>query len=310
MRIAAINTTAMLNTPILFLIFNRPHTTQRVFDRIREIQPKRLYVAADGARTHKAGEKERCEQTRAIIKQVDWPCEVKTLFRQENLGCQQAIYQGISWFFEQEEMGIILEDDCLTDLSFFPFCEELLLRYKDDERIGHIGALAQVPDLVAPDLSYDFCSIANIWGWASWRRVWKDVDLDFPFWKQEKARRSFLFCNKMEEAYFSSYLPDALNKRNGMNTWDTQYYCSLRLQHRLSIYPAVNLVENIGLGDPNATHTAQGVNNKFSHIYSHSLEFPLRHPRYILCNKTIDQKVVRHTFFSYKRWLRYLLKWF
>ena len=241
---------------------------------------------------------------------MDWPCEVKTLFRQENLGCQQAIYQGISWFFEQEEMGIILEDDCLPDPSFFPFCEELLIRYKDDERVGHIGGYTQVPDLVSPDLSYDFCSITNIWGWASWRRVWKDVDLDFPFWEQEKARRSFLFCNKMEEVYFSSYLPDAIYKRNGMNTWDTQYYCSLRLHHRLSIYPAVNLVENIGLGDPNATHLSSKKFIRKFYLPVKAMTFPLQHPRYMLPNKTINRKVVRYSFFSYKRIVRYLLKWF
>ncbi|MDE7150150.1 MAG: hypothetical protein K2O01_07080, partial [Bacteroidales bacterium] len=157
----------MFNTPVLFLIFNRPETTQRVFDRIREIQPTKLYVAADGPRTHKDGETERCGQTRDIIRQVDWPCEVKTLFRTENLGCKQAIYQGISWFFEQEEMGIILEDDCLPDLSFFPFCEELLIRYKDDPRIGHIGGNIQVQGLVPPGLTYDFCSVNHIWCWAT-----------------------------------------------------------------------------------------------------------------------------------------------
>lgn len=300
----------MLNTPILFIIFNNPDTTNRVLNRIREVQPKRLYVSADGARTHKIGEKELCEQTRALIKQVDWPCEVKTLFFDNNLGPQKAIHQGISWFFEQEEMGIILEHDCLPDLSFFPFCEELLIHYQDDERVGHIGGYAQVPGLVSPDLSYDFCSFANIWGFASWRRVWKDCDPDFLFWEQEKARRSSLFCNKMEKVYMSSYLPDVLHQKNGIHTWDAQYGYSLRAQHRLCIYPAVNLVQNIGLGDPNAAHTSSKKFVRKFYLPVKAMTFPLRHPRYILCNKTIDQKVVRHTFFSYKRWLRYLLKYF
>lgn len=297
----------MLDTPILFLIFNRPETTRRVFDRIREIQPKKLYVSADGPRAHKAGEAERCEQTRAIIRQVDWPCEVKTLFRTENLGCQQAIYQGISWFFEQEEMGIILEDDCLPDLSFFPFCEELLIRYKDDQRIGHIGGNIQITDVIPENRSYDFCSISHIWGWATWRRVWQNFDLNFPFWEQDKADRASLFCNKWEEIYFSSFIPDTLYKRHGLNTWDSLYYFSLRLQHQLSVYPAVNLVENIGMGDPNATHTKKGAH----YIYkTYPMRFPLRHPSYVMRNVRLEQKAVRRAFFSYKRLLRYILKWY
>ena len=138
----------MYNTPILFLIFNRPDTTKVVFERIREIKPSRLYVAADAPRQGKDKEAELCRQSRSIIDSVDWPCEVKTLFREENLGCKKAISSAITWFFEQEEYGVILEDDCLPDLSFFRFCEELLIKYKDDERIGHIGGNCFLPGIV------------------------------------------------------------------------------------------------------------------------------------------------------------------
>ena len=130
----------MFNTPILFLIFNRPDTTIEVFNRIKKIQPKYLFVAADGPRQDKIGEKEMCEATRAIIEQIDWDCEVKTLFRESNLGCGKAVSEAISWFFVHNEMGIILEDDCLPDLSFFSFCENLLEKYKDDSRISTICA--------------------------------------------------------------------------------------------------------------------------------------------------------------------------
>ena len=294
----------MLDTPILFLIFNRPDTTQRVFNRIREIQPKKLYVAADGPRAHKAGEAERCEQARAIIRQVDWPCEVKTLFRTENLGCKQAIFQGISWFFEQEEMGIILEDDCLPGLSFFPFCEELLLRYKDDQRIGHIGGHIETPYLVAPELSYDFSFITHIWGWATWRRVWQNFDLSLPFWEQEKAKRDSLFCNTLEKIYCTSAIPDALYNRHGLNTWDYAYAFFLRTQHHLSIYPTVNMVENIGVGDPNATHTHKPAPTNY--IYPQSMAFPLHHPRYIMRNHYIETRCTRNRF-SFTRLFRYIL---
>lgn len=293
------------NTPILFLVFNRPDTTQVVFNRIREVQPARLYIAADAPRVGRKDEIRRCNEVKEIVSKVDWPCEVKHLYRDKNLGCKIAISSAISWFFEQEEQGVILEDDCLPDLSFFPFCEELLVRYKDDARIGHIGGNCFLPNVVKDDLSYDFCSITHIWGWATWRRVWQNMDVNFPFWENYKARRKSLFCNKWEEIYFSSFIPDALRHRHGLNPWGVFYYFMLRTQHQLSIYPSVNLVTNIGLGDPNATHTTKSTHKLF--VPSSPIQFPLKHPEYIMCNRKIDKKAVRNNFFSYKRLVRYLL---
>lgn len=295
----------MYNTPILFLIFNRPDTTKVVFERIREIKPSRLYVAADAPRPGKDKEAELCRQSRSIIDSVDWPCEVKTLFREENLGCKKAISSAITWFFEQEEYGVILEDDCLPDLSFFRFCEELLIKYKDDERIGHIGGNCFLPGIVKDGYSYDFCNITHIWGWATWRRVWKNVNVDFPFWNKYPQRHSSLFSNKLEEIYFSSFIPDALSHKGGLNPWGVFYYYSLRLQNQLSIYPSVNMVTNIGLGDPNATHTTKKADKLY--VESEEMKFPLNHPEYILNNKEINNKAVKNNFFSYKRLVRYLL---
>jgi hypothetical protein len=292
----------MFETPILFLIFNREDTTQKVFEAIRRQKPKYLFVAADGWRKEKKGEAEICQRVRDIIK-VDWNCEVKTLFREENLGCKMAVSSAITWFFEQVEYGIILEDDCLPHPSFFTYCEELLIRYKDDTRIGHIGGRCSLPGVIEKGLSYDFCSVSHIWGWASWRRVWQNYDVNFPFWNEQKSKRSFLFCHKREEIYFSSFIPDALKNRNRINTWDTQYYFTLRLQNQLAVYPAVNLVTNIGLGDPNAVHTS-GKSKKLL-IPLSPMSFPLKHPKYVLKNKKLDDKTL---FFSWKRLARYFLK--
>ena len=266
------------NTPILFLVFNRPDTTQVVFNRIREVQPARLYIAADAPREGRDDEKLRCKEVKEIVSKVDWPCEVRHLYRDKNLGCKIAISSAISWFFEQEEQGIILEDDCLPDLSFFPFCEELLERYKDDQRIGHIGGNCFLPGIVKNGWSYDFCNITHIWGWATWRRVWKNMDVNFPFWEKYPERRKSLFCNKWEEIYFNSFIPDALYHRHGLNPWGVFYYYMLRTQHQLSIYPSVNLVTNIGLGDPNATHTTKNAHKLF--VPSTPIHFPLKHPEY------------------------------
>ncbi|MCC8154008.1 MAG: hypothetical protein LIP01_07220 [Tannerellaceae bacterium] len=296
----------MFSTPILFLIFNRPDTIRKVFERIREIQPARLYVAADAPRPNRPGEAEKCKQTRAIIQEIDWECEVKTLFREENLGCKNAVSGAITWFFEQEEQGIILEDDCLPDPSFFPFCETLLEKYKNDERVGHIGGNSHLPGIIPPPLSYDFCMTTHIWGWATWRRVWKNVDMELSFWNMHKQQRSLLFCNKPEEIYYTSFIEDSIKQRNGMNPWSVFYSFSLRLQNQLSVYPAVNLVTNIGLNDPDATHT-KGRNNKL-YVPSEPVKFPLVHPEYRLNNQKINRASVRKNYFSYKRLVRYFLK--
>ena len=156
-----------LETPVLFLVFNRPDTTAQVFEAIRQAKPPRLYVASDGAREDKEGELEKVKQVREIVSQVDWNCEVKTLFRDKNLGCKIAVSSAIDWFFEQEEMGIILEDDCLPHPTFFRFCQELLERYRDDERIGMISGNNFQFGRKCTDYSYYFSMYSHIWGWAS-----------------------------------------------------------------------------------------------------------------------------------------------
>ncbi|MDR1896788.1 MAG: hypothetical protein LBR10_08365 [Prevotellaceae bacterium] len=297
----------MYNIPVLFLIFNRPDTTAQVFERIRQIKPTHLYVAADGAREGRPDEVKRCTEVRAIIEGIDWQCELKTLYREKNLGCKIAVSEAITWFFEQEEYGVILEDDCLPDLSFFPFCEELLIRYKDDDRIGHISGDCFFPGIFKNGLSYDFCFFAHIWGWASWRRVWKNYDIHFTYWEQaqkNKRKTKNLFRNLKEKVYFSSFISDAVSGR-GMDTWDAQYLFMLRTQNQLSIYPSVNLVTNIGFNNPNATNTKKSGTKDC--IPSKPVHFPLKHPEYVMDNKEIDNRIITYNFFSVRRTLRYLL---
>lgn len=160
--------------PILFVIFNRPDTTQKVFDEIRKQQPKYLYVAADGPRIGKSEDQMKCQITRAIIDQVDWDCDLKLLFREENLGCGKAVSSAITWFFDQEEMGIVLEDDCLPHPDFFQYCKELLIKYKDVDKVKFISGTNFDIKSNQTDASYYFSAYIHVWGWASWRRVWKD----------------------------------------------------------------------------------------------------------------------------------------
>jgi len=299
----------MLETPILLLVFNREDTTQQVFEAICRQKPKYLFIAADGARKNKPGEAEICKRVRSIVTKVDWDCEVKTLFRDENLGCKIAVSEAISWFFNQVEYGIILEDDCLPDPSFFPYCEELLLRYKDDDRIGHISGNCFFPEAVDKNYSYDFCSFSHIWGWASWRRVWKNYDVNFSYWdeaQKDKYKRKSLFKNYWEKVYFSSFISDTLKGDRGINTWDVQYSYMLRVQNQLSIYPAVNLVTNIGLFSENATHTVSKKATKL-YVISEPILFPLKHPKYFLPNRQIDDWTFKNKYFSWKRLVRYFL---
>ena len=182
--------TNKFNTPILFLIFNRPDTTFKVFEEIRKIKPAKLYIAADGPRPNVIGEEEKCTASRNIIKQVDWDCDVKTLFREKNLGCKIAVSSAISWFFENVEEGIILEDDTFPTQSFFWFCQELLDFYRNDSRIMHISGNNFQLGKIRGEGSYYFSKYNHIWGWATWKRAWRfyDVSLNtFPIFVQRKV---------------------------------------------------------------------------------------------------------------------------
>ncbi|MCC9135130.1 nucleotide-diphospho-sugar transferase [Pontibacter silvestris] len=241
------------HTPILFLIFNRPDTTQQVFNAIRNIKPKDLYVAADGPRSNKPGETEDCIATRSIVEQVDWDCKVHTLFRNENLGCRVAVSSAIDWFFENVEEGIILEDDCLPNQSFFWFCQELLEKYRNDDRVMHISGSNYQFGKKWGEGSYYFSRLAHIWGWASWRRAWKHYDVQMKslpqFIKENKI--ASIFSNKTVQ---KNWIKNLEKIYNGANTWDYQWAYTNLNNNSYCIIPNVNLISNIGFGKK-STHT-------------------------------------------------------
>lgn len=249
---------APLQTAVLFLVFNRPDTTAQVFEAIRQAKPPRLYVAADGPREGREGEADRVAKVREIATAVDWPCEVKTLFREKNLGCKYAVSGAITWFFEQEEQGIILEDDCLPSQSFFWFCEELLNRYKDDERIFIISGYNKQQQWGSKSNSYFFSSLGGIWGWASWRRAWKNYDIEMQG-LEYLVREGFFEQNlgKLVGQIRQEQLVNAKNKmlRGEIDTWDYQWGFSRHKHRALACVPRVSLIANIGFGQ-DATHTA------------------------------------------------------
>jgi hypothetical protein len=248
---------APLQTAVLFLVFNRPDTTAQVFEAIRKAKPPRLYVAADGPRTDRTGEAEKVAKVREIATAVDWPCEVKTLFREENLGCKYAVSGGITWFFEHEEQGIILEDDCLPSQSFFWFCEELLERYADDEQIFIISGYNKQQKWYPELYDYFFSNLGGIWGWASWRRAWRCYDGEMNG-LEERAVNGFFekLLGKEVGKIRKKHLLDAKQKifQGSMNSWDYPWGYSRHVQGGMACVPSVSLIQNIGFGDE-ATHT-------------------------------------------------------
>ncbi|MDO9184215.1 MAG: hypothetical protein Q7U04_17505 [Bacteriovorax sp.] len=272
-------------TPILFLIFNRPDTTQLVFNEIRKQKPKYLFVAADGPRSHKPGEAEKCEDTRAIIQQIDWDCEVKTLFREENLGCGRAVSSSITWFFDNVEEGIILEDDCLPNDSFFKFTSDLLRKYKDDERVFAISGDNFIGQLMPNNESYYFSIYNHVWGWASWKRAWKHYDLGMKSWPSIKksGHLKTIFENKKQFSYWVNIFDACYAGK--IDTWDYQWTFACWSRNGLTILPALNLIRNIGF-DERATHTKD--ENGFS-LETLELDFPLRNPNEIKQNLIFDE---------------------
>jgi hypothetical protein len=243
-----------LTTPVAFIIFNRLDLTERVFQAIRQAQPRQLLVIADGPRVDRPGEAEKCAAVRSVITQVDWDCEVLTNYAEVNLGCKRRVSSGIDWVFSLVEEAIILEDDCLPVPSFFQFCQGLLERYREDDRVSMIGGTNYQQGHSRTKDSYYFSKYVHVWGWASWRRAWKDYDLEMASWPDCKAEgllRS-AFCNEYEQQFWTEAF-DRVHS-GGLDTWDYQWVYACLSQGRLSIVPNRNLISNIGFGT-DATHT-------------------------------------------------------
>lgn len=280
-----------LNTPVALLIFNRPDTTTRVFKEIARARPPKLLVVADGPRADRVGEVEKCKQTREIIQQVDWDCEVLTNYAEKNMGCKMRVASGIDWIFDQVEEAIILEDDCLPEPSFFRYCEELLAKYRDNERVGMIsGGNLQFGQQRGIG-SYYFSRYTHIWGWASWRRAWKHYDRDITQWPafRDEGWLDILFRTQGERDYWR-YSFNAVHN-GSLDTWDCSWTFTALTKGMLQVVPNVNLITNIGFG-PNATHThVVGVH---ANMPTNPMQFPMKHPNFVLADQYADRFIADH----------------
>ncbi|MBL0742454.1 nucleotide-diphospho-sugar transferase [Chryseolinea lacunae] len=286
----------MLDTPILLIVFNRPDTTRQVFDAIRRAKPRRLFVACDGPRPNHPTDGERSERVRAITSRVDWDCDVKTLFRETNLGCGIGPAHAITWFFQHVEQGVILEDDCLPGDGFFLFCATLLEKYKHDERIQSIAGTNPFGKWSRKNESYFFSRQSGIWGWATWRRAWKEYDFYVARWGDEVVRSMFeaRIPHLLEREAYRIGLEKAYS-RVGVTWWDYQWIFARVISSRLGIVPSVNLVSNIGFGD-GATHTHDPA-SALAALPLYDLPFPFVHPEAIMIDEEYDEKYSQ-TFYS------------
>ncbi|NEO80981.1 glycosyltransferase family 2 protein [Moorena sp. SIO4G3] len=275
-----------MKTPVAFIIFKRPDTTERVFEVIRQAKPPKLLVIADGPCADRPGEAEKCAAARAIIERVDWDCEVLENYSDVNLGCCQRVSSGIDWVFNTVEEAIILEDDCLPHPDFFPFCENLLERYRDDERVMMVSGTNFLGKWKSDRQSYHFSYYGGIWGWASWRRAWNYYDITMSLWSNPDIKnriRDVLANNEHYQARKKSF-DSTLNGK--YDAWDYRWSFARLAQSGLSIVPAVNLISNIGFGE-GATHTVSAT-SKLAELKTISLDFPINYNQFTAVDRDYD----------------------
>jgi hypothetical protein len=279
-------TLEQFQTPILFLVFNRPDITARTFDEIRKAKPCRLYVAADGPRIDKEGEAEQVIKVKKIATMVDWECEVKTLFRENNLGCKEAVSGAITWFFQQEEKGIILEDDCLPNPDFFHFCKNMLNHYRCNKKPLTITGSNFQNGIKRGNSSYYFSKYAHCWGWATWSKTWHYYDGDISFWPLWKDSADFnnKFPDKVERNYWKKIFNITYAKK--IDSWAYPFIACMMKQGCLTIVPNSNLISNIGFGE-NSTHT-KDLKDKLSNLPTKKLENIIIHPKNIELDAEAD----------------------
>ena len=275
-------------SPILLIGFNRPNETEQVLREIKKIKPIRLYFAVDGPRNGNGKDERFCQEVKALVELVDWPCQLFTSFSQENKGCKLGVSEAITWFLANEEQGIILEDDVIPSESFFYYCDDLLEKYADDKSVGLICGVNFIENEVINNDSYLFSKYSHIWGWATWRRAWELYDVGMDDWPVLKGSTDFI----------KKIAPTAAGRKYWVNifdrsyegkidTWDYQLIYSCIKNNLLSVIPSKNMVLNIGFG-VDATHTLGEAPQHVAGMKASEIEFPLKHPNVVNNNQSFD----------------------
>lgn len=276
-----------MKSPVLVILFNRYEFAERLLGRIREARPSRLYFAADGPRPNHSSDAERCSHTRTVVDLVDWPCEIQTLFRDENLGPGKAISESISWFFEREEEGVVFEEDCHPSSQFFEFCDAMLEKYRDEERVAQVGGRNNLPESMWQKSRYFFSSVCTSWGWASWRRYWKRYyDYEINSWPDFRESSKYQKAAGLpEEHHFWTKQFDRLFDGR-VDTWDYQLLLSMWEHDLLCVRPGANLVKNVGFGEEGLNTTDP--EHPEALVPFGKLEFPLEEASPVRVDKKRD----------------------
>ncbi len=279
----------------MFIIFNRPDLTARVFTEISRARPRTLLVIADGPPAARPGEAENCAASRAIIDRVDWDCNVLNNYAEVNMGCGRRVATGLRWVFEQVEEAIILEDDCLPHPTFFRFCEELLDKYRHDERVMHISGAHIVSGRKNTPFSYSFSRYPLSWGWASWRRAFQHYDPAITLWPslRDTSWLVDLLGDPKAVEHWKRVYDSTHSGMDKVNTWDFQWLFACWAQFGLSILSNINLVSNIGFRE-DATHTRRST-DKRANLDVAEMTFPLNHPPCIVHDREYDQMIFDQT---------------
>lgn len=265
-----------LETAVALTIFNNPDATRRVFAQIAAARPQRLFLIADGPRAEKPGEAELVEESKRIATAVDWNCKVETDFATENMGPRNRIISGLNWVFSRVEAAIFLEHDCLPDPTFFPFCFELLERYRNHQQLGFITGFNPLEKRFPFEFSYYFSRVAHLWGWATWRHTWREYDEHLTGWPEVKKAGllKLLFPHEKVVKYWSMVF-DNMHSKAWTTTWDYQLTYTCWTRNWVNIVPRKNMIKYIGFV-PGALHTKRpepGLD-----LDAGPIRFPLIHP--------------------------------
>ncbi|MEM4181815.1 MAG: hypothetical protein QXX68_01520 [Candidatus Pacearchaeota archaeon] len=278
-----------LTTPVLFLIFNRLETTKKVFGEIRKAKPTKLYIAADGPRNEE--EKKKTDAVRKyVLSHIDWPCKVKTLFREKNLGCRIASNKAISWVLNLEDRCMVLEDDTIPSKTYFRFMQEILEYYKNNEKIMSVGGVNFLKRVNISE-SYFFSKVHTS-GTGIWRRSWQKQDLDVKRYLEiEKSNELYKYIpNIIERVLWKKRVKDMLSRK--VDSWGYAFQIAHFINRGLCVIPKVNLIKNIGF-DEEATHTRfNKIDKKYISLPKFELKFPLVHPKKIEINKELEKKLL------------------
>lgn len=281
-----------VKTPVAIIFFNRPDTLKKVFEAVAKAKPKQLFLIQDGARQNRKAEEKLVEECREVVKNVDWDCEVTRDYSEQNLGCGRRIFSGVSSAFEKVDRLIIIEDDIVVSGDFFKFCDELLEKYKDDQRIHRISGMCHMGEYKKSPYSYGFTNFSSCWGWATWKRSWQDMEYEMGFLDDEYIMDCFGKNYRYRDDAKSLIKTGKQRReilRNGgrLSAWTYQFSMAGRLNNRLDITPCKNLISCIGLTE-NSGHATNSINKIpkgmqklfFGKLYN--MEFPLKHPPYIM----------------------------